>query len=182
MCTGFGCLAGEDMRIRFIEPNRIGDIHHTEIIKRLGWKDTESIFLRGFVRVECPDWTIDSFHFDEESTLPAWAENGRDEIKNQVVKVLEKAAPIYEVFRRCIMDAQTKYLTETDTARTEYYAKLSKYNDVSAADNRQCKKAIRVYDRLTGPAHKKLENAEESFTAKMIAEMSIISGYVPAKE
>jgi len=91
MCNGFGMIVSNELKGYFTAPDTEGDISHSDILRALGWKDSDNQFTRRFVRVECPDWTIDSFRFDEDDTLPGWAEENKTEIMALVKNALNKA-------------------------------------------------------------------------------------------
>jgi len=93
MCKGFGAIVDKELHVWFTEPDDDDDISHSEIIKRLGWKDNPDTFIRHFVRVECADWTTNSFRCDEDGTLPGWADAAQNEIRERVAKILELVAP-----------------------------------------------------------------------------------------
>ena len=100
MCNGFGMIISKEIKGYFCEPDSDGDCSHSTILNRLGWKDSKSEHIRGFVRVQCPDWKIDSFEFDEDKSLPGWAEEGKDEIISLVKRALRRAAPAEDEYQR----------------------------------------------------------------------------------
>lgn len=91
MSNGMAFLIRQNLLPVFIE-EKMGyyDVDHPLILKRAGWKENTSAYVRFFVRVECPDWTMDSFKYDESNTLPAWAENQDEEIRYRVGRTLKK--------------------------------------------------------------------------------------------
>lgn len=105
MCEGFGLIVTKD-NLYFIEPDVFGNVSHSAILRRLGWNDNTDQVLRHFVRVEYPDWTTDSFRFDEDSTLPGWVDEA--EIKTRCDKVLERVCSLF-----------AKYELAKDTAYNE---------------------------------------------------------------
>jgi hypothetical protein len=93
MCEGFGLIVDKELNVYFIEPDSEGNCSHSDLLERLEWKDNTDQFIRNFVRVEYPDWKKKSFRFDENNTLPGWAENNRDEIIEKCNRTLKVCAP-----------------------------------------------------------------------------------------
>ena len=120
MCNGFGMIVTKDLKAYFCELNMDGDCSHSEILKRLGLKDNRDLFTRNFVRVQCPDWKIKSFEFDEEASLPGWAEENRQEIINLVGKTLKKAYPAYAEYKKVRDAAWAEYQKVRDATWAEY--------------------------------------------------------------
>jgi len=125
MCNGFGMIVTKDLKAYFCELNMDGDCSHSEILKRLGLKDNRDLFTRNFVRVQCPDWKIKSFEFDEEASLPGWAEENRQEIINLVGKTLKKAYPAYAEYQKVSGPAWAEYQKVCDAALAKFIKKLS---------------------------------------------------------
>jgi hypothetical protein len=115
MCNGFGMIITSELKGYFTTPDSDGDVSHSDILSALGWQDNEDQFTRRFVRIECPDWTIVSFRFDEDSTLPGWAEENRDGIISLVDKTMSATAP-----------ARAEHEKVRAPARAEYEKVLSK--------------------------------------------------------
>ena len=131
MCTGFGLIVSKELQVYFIEPAYSGNCSHSDILERLGWKENGNKFLRNFVRVEYPDWTADSFRFDEESTLPGWAENSRDDIRAKCESRLSLCAAARAEYERVRAAAWAEFekvrapaLAEYDKVRAPAYAEL----------------------------------------------------------
>ena len=114
MCEGLGLIVSKELKAYFCEPDR-NDCSHSEILKRLGWKENGNQYLRNFVRVQFPDWTPDLFEFDEEDTLPGWAEEHRAEIATECSRILNLCAP-----------ALAEYEKVRDPAWAEFIATISK--------------------------------------------------------
>ncbi len=56
MCNGFGTICWQDGSVEFIEPDKSGDVHHSEILRRSSKTGTDTMdFMRNFVRTEFPD-------------------------------------------------------------------------------------------------------------------------------
>ena len=125
MCEGFGMIISKEIKGYFIEPDSVGDISHSDILSRLGWKENTDKHLRKFVRVELPDWTISSFRFDENGTLPGWAESAKDDIVALVTKTLEKTAPAYAEYQKVRDAADAEYQKVTALAYTEMIKKMA---------------------------------------------------------
>jgi Txe/YoeB family toxin of Txe-Axe toxin-antitoxin module len=99
MAEGLAILIGQGLSCFWIEPDITGDsISHSSILERLEWNDSENRELRRFVRVQVPSWNIENFEFDEDNSIPGWAENNIQEIKEAVEKILDKIFPIKEKF------------------------------------------------------------------------------------
>lgn len=99
MCNGFGAIVTQDA-MYFCEPDMNGDVSHREILRRLGWSENSDAFIRRFVRIECSDWTMTSFRFDEIDTLPGWVDE--DAIRAAVDQTLhrcDQALATYEAVR-----------------------------------------------------------------------------------
>ena len=111
MCEGFGGIVTQDGRILFCEPDGDGDCSHSELLSRIGMQDNRDKFIRPFVRFEFPDWTLDSFRWDECDTLPGWV---ADEHERGCKRLLERAAAAwdeYEKVRAAAWDAFVKTLS-----------------------------------------------------------------------
>ena len=100
MCRGFGAIITKNLDLYFCEPDTDGDVSHSEILRRLQMPDSTNEHLRKFVRIQCPDWKVGSFEFDEERSLPAWADDGRDDIITLVQKTLVKCAPSWAEYEK----------------------------------------------------------------------------------
>ena len=164
MCDGFGCIIGKDLQLYFIEPDQGGDVSHSTILERLGWKENKNIHLRNFVRVECSDWTIKSFRFDEDKTLPGWVD--KEEIIKLVTKTLRRAAPAWAEYKKVTVPAWAEYKKVRDAALAEY----KKVKDAAWAE----------YKKVTVPAWAEYEKVKDAALAELIKRLSKISGYVPA--
>ncbi len=150
MCDGFGAIVSKVGGIYFTHPDYAGDCSHSDILCGLGWPEQHDTFARGYVRVQCPDWTIGSFEFDEDFSLPGWAENNQAEIRATVENVLNKVAPLY-----------FKYEKEADrTLRLagESLAGMEKYNRTCKRAWSACKKIIRANGGARG-----LDEGEHTF-------------------
>lgn len=124
MCNGFGLIVTKDNQY-FIEPDKAGDVSHSEILRRLGWNDNDNQHIRRFVRVEYPDWTAGSFRFDEVETLPGWVDE--DEVRNRCDKVLDRVSPLYAEYKRVIDAAYAEYKRVRDAAYAEYVQVIAAY-------------------------------------------------------
>ena len=113
-------IVSKDLKAYFTMPDNGGDISHSEILKALGWKENTNIQLRNFVRVQCADWKISSFEFDEMNTLPGWAEENKEEIKSLVKKALRRAAPALAEYEKVCDHALAEYEKVCDPAWAEY--------------------------------------------------------------
>ena len=137
MCEGFGVIVDRGLNVWFSEQDYGGDCSHSTTLEHLGWEDNADPFLRYFVRVQFPDWTAVSFEFDEEDTLPGWAEANRAEIQDRCIKVLEKHAPAGAEYEKVRDAAGAEYVKVRDAARAEYEkvcdAALAEYEKVLAA-------------------------------------------------
>jgi hypothetical protein len=156
MCNGFGMIVTSELKGYFVEPNNDGDVSHSEILKRLDWKDNDNQFTRRFVRVECWDWTMGSFRFDEDDTLPGWAEEHRDEIISLVDKTLAATVPAWAEYRKVRAPARAEYEKVCDAARAEY-------------------------EKVRAAAWAEYEKACDAARAKFTHALSTIHGYVAKK-
>jgi vacuolar-type H+-ATPase subunit E/Vma4 len=173
MCNGFGMIVTKDMKAYFSEPDDSGDCSHSEILKRLRINDNTDQFLRNFVRVQCPSWKIKSFEFDEESSLPGWAEENRQEIINLVGKTLKKAYPARAKYKKVRDAANAEYHKVRGTARAEYHkvsdpaeAEYHKVSDAAWAEYEKVRDAAEAeYHKVCGTArakYKKVRDAAEA--------------------
>lgn len=121
MCRGFGAIVDKDLNIYFTAPDKYLNVSHTDILNALGWVENRFTFSRNFVRIECPDWTINSFIFDELGTLPQFAEENQDEIKNKVAKILDR-----------IEEKALAYKENGESARDERKKLEEKFNEDKA--------------------------------------------------
>ena len=153
MCNGFGMIISSEIKGYFTKPDMDGDISHTDILKALGWKENTDPILRRFVRIECSDWTMDTFRFDEENTLPGWAEDHTEKIVEIVRSTLSKAQPAYAEYKRICEPAEAEYKRIRETAEAEY--------------KRICEPAYAEYNRIRKTAE-----------AEFISSLSKITGYV----
>ena len=94
MCTGFGLIATKDGRYLFCEPDNNGNVSHTLILDRACMRDSRELYKRPFIRIEFTKWTEDSYRVDESGTLPGWAEDNADEIKEKCTKVMLRVKEI----------------------------------------------------------------------------------------
>ena len=120
MCQGFGLIVNKELKAYFMEPDNEGDCSHSDLLKRLGWKENNNIHLRDFVRIEFTDWQSESFRFDEENTLPGWVENNRDEIQNKCIHILNLCAPARAEYENVRAPAWAEYENVCNQARAEY--------------------------------------------------------------
>lgn len=120
MCDGFGGIITRLLQLYWSEPDKDGDCSHSVTIERMGIEDNKDIFLRNFARWQCPDWTIASFEFDEESTLPGWVEENKQEIINKVSLLLAKAFPLWAEYERVRDNAFAEYKRVRDNTWAEY--------------------------------------------------------------
>ena len=156
MCKGFGVIVDRELNVWFSEPVNTGDCSHAEILEHLGWEDNADPFLRYFVRVQFPDWTAASFEFDEEDTLPGWAEEHRQEIQKRCTKVLEKLAAAGAEYDKVRASAGAEYDKVRASARAEYEKVLAparaEYEKVRAS-------AWAEYKKVCAPAGAELTQA-----------------------
>jgi len=149
MCKGFGVIVDRGLNVWFSEQDYGGDCSHSTTLEHLGWEDNADPFLRYFVRVQFPDWTAASFEFDEEDTLPGWAEEHRQEIQKRCTKVLEKLAAARAEYEKLCAPARAEYDKLCAPAWAEYEklcdAAWAEYNKVRAA-------AWAEYKKVCAPA------------------------------
>ena len=166
MCEGFGLIVSKDLKVYFVEPNKEGDCSHSDILSRLGWKDNEDKFNRNFVRVEYADWKANSFRFDEENTLPGWAENNRDDIRTTCDGRLSLCAPALAEYNKVRAPAWAEYEKVCAPAWAEY----NKVRDAAWAE----------YEKVCAPAGAEYEKVCDAALDELITALSKIEGYVPA--
>lgn len=110
MCYGFAVIVTKDMNLHWTAQKETfgNDQSHTDILNAAGIEDNTDVFQRDFVRVEFPDWDALRFRFDEQGTLPGWAENAEDEIQNACVDLLERVKPQHDYYaeQRAKIEAQ----------------------------------------------------------------------------
>jgi hypothetical protein len=167
MCKGFGMIVDKDLNGYFIAPNDDGNMSHSEILSDLGLEDNSDIYVLRFVRVQCPDWKISSFEFDEENTLPGWAEENREKIKSVVRKALRRAASAWAEYDEVRDTAWAEYEGVRDTAWDEY----EKVRYTAWAE----------YDKVNGTAWAEYHAVCASAWNRFIKRLSGISGYVGNK-
>jgi len=178
MCNGFGAIVDKELNLYFIEPDSDGDVSHSDILNRLGWQDNTDTHLRRFVRVECRDWTLASFGFDEDSTIPGWVENNRQEIRDRVGKVVALCAPAYAEYEKVHAAASAEYVQVRDAAWAEY----EKVHAAASAEYVQvCTAAYAEYVQVRAPARAEFEKVSDAAWAEMVEKLSRIKGYVPAE-
>jgi hypothetical protein len=149
-------------------------------------KDNDSPFKRSFVRFEFPKWTEDSFHYDEEGTLPGWV---TDEMKERAVSVLLRVHPAYTEYLKVSDAAYAEYRKVSDPAYTEYlkvrdaaYAEYLKVRDAAYAE--YCKvsdAAYAEYLKVRDAAYAEYLKVSDAAYENMISAMSTITGYTPQK-
>jgi len=154
MCIGFGVIVTKNLDLFFCEPDVDGNCSHTEILKRLEWDDNNNLFLRSFVRIECADWIIQSFAFDEMSSLPTWVENARDEIHNMVEKTLLACAPAWAEYEKVRAPARAEYKKVRDMALAEYEKAC---NMARAEYEKACNMALAEYEKACNMARAEYE-------------------------
>ena len=166
MCQGFGCIVNNNLDVYFCEPDKEGSISHSEILLRLNWPDNDDAFVRRFVRVECMDWTVASFRFDEDQTLPGWAEQNRVEIINRVELISSKIAQALAEYEKVRAQALAEYVKVRAPTWAEYVIVCApawaEYVKVRA-------QALAEYEKVCAPAW-----------AAFVSKISTIQGYVPA--
>ena len=145
MCQGFGTIVTKNLDVYFTMFDDSGDIHHSNIIEALGIDENDNQFLRNFVRTENPDWTEESFHFDENDTLPGWV----DEVivKDKVNRLLEKVSPIWAEYLKVRQSAWAEYEKVRRSAWAEYekvqLAAWAEYEKVEQSARKQAQKKLR---------------------------------------
>jgi len=160
MCQGFGCIVNNNLDVYFCEPDKEGSISHSEILLRLNWPDNDDAFVRRFVRVECMDWTVASFRFDEDQTLPGWAEQNRVEIINRVELISSKIAQALAEYEKVRAQAWAEYEKVRDQAWAEYvkvrapaWAEYEKVRDQAWAEYViVCAPALAEYEKVRAQA------------------------------
>ena len=175
MCNGFGMIVSSEIKGYFTMPDSDGDMSHSDILRALGWKDNEEQFNRRFVRIECPNWTIDSFRFDERESLPGWAEENTDAIKAMVERALSKAAPAYAEFKKVRDAAYAECKRVRDAALAEY----ERVSDAAYAEyKRVTVPAYAEYERVRDAAEAEYERVRDAAEADLRSGLQKIDGFV----
>ena len=150
--------------------------------------------------MQFPDWTAASFEFDEEDTLPGWAEEHRQEIQKRCTKVLEKLAAARAEYEKLCAPAGAEYVKVRDAARAEYEkvcaaagAEYEKVRDAAGAEYEKVRAPARVeYDKVSAPAWAEFNKVRDAALAEyekvrdaawveLIKEFAKIPGYVPER-
>ena len=161
-------IVSSEIKGYFAEPDRDGNVSHSEIIRRLGWKENNDIHLRRFVRVECADWTINSFRFDEDSTLPSWADEYANEIMVMVNKTLDRVAPALAEYEQVLDAALAEYKRVLYAARAEY----ERVFDAARAE----------YEQVLYAARAENDRVLDAAWAEMVRQMARADGYIAPVE
>ncbi len=115
MCYGFGGIVLWNGTILFGPPDENGDVSHSPII---GGADAGGLLhpdycvmrllaARRYVSFGFPTWTEESFHWDEDGTLPYWL--NEEETKERIVKLFERVTPIWWAAEKQIISARAEY-------------------------------------------------------------------------
>jgi hypothetical protein len=183
MCNGFGAIVtAQD--VFFSEPDRDGDVSHSEILRRLGWQDSTDQFVRRFVRVECADWTMASFRFDESASLPGWVEKA--DVLERVAGILSRCAQAYATYAAVRVPAYATYAAVRVPAYATYAAvrdpAYATYAEVCvpayATYAEVCDPAYATYAAVCDQAYATYAAVRDQALAAMIAEMATLPGYV----
>jgi len=177
-----------NLDVYFCEPDKEGSISHSEILLRLNWPDNDDAFVRRFVRVECMDWTVASFRFDEDQTLPGWAEQNRVEIINRVELISSKIAQALAEYEKVRAQAWAEYVIVCAPALAEYEKvraqALAEYVKVRAPTWAEyvivCDPAWAEYVKVRAQALAEYEKVCAPAWAAFVSKISTIQGYVPA--
>lgn len=153
MAKGFVIIVTKD-RAQFIEPTMSGDVSYSWILKRAGIEEYRTPLRRHFVRVQFANWTEDSFLWDEDETLPIWA---NDEMEERCKKLLLRVAPIWNEFNKIRVQASDEF--------NKIYAPL-----------------LPEYKEGRALASAEYEKVYASALADMVKAFSAIPGYVPELE
>jgi len=129
MCKGFGLIVSKELKLYFQEPDNYGDCCHSDILYALGWKDNEDQFIRPFVRVQFDIWIAANFEFDEDDTLPGWAEEYRDKIRIICIEKLAQCKPAYLEYRDVKDMALEKYNKKMDGYWKVHHVNCDDYDD-----------------------------------------------------
>lgn len=125
MAVGAGILVSQAIKCYWTDIDLNGNQNHRVLIRALGWRENTDARLRRFVRVEVKDWDMKNFSFDENGTLPGWAENNVQEIKDAVAKIIEKVAKVNEKFKADFDALDNMYLPKIGKAVGNYRAQLN---------------------------------------------------------
>jgi hypothetical protein len=134
MSTGMAFLVGQDRSVYWTDED-IGsyNVVHEKTLERLGWSDRENVseFVRFFVRVECPEWDIKRFRYDEAYSLPGWARGSDEEIRTLVGKLLEKINRVHVQFEqiRLVIEDKIDEIAKLDIPPDEKIKAFDKLNE-----------------------------------------------------
>lgn len=166
MCDGFGVIVTKDLKIWFVEPDINGDVSHERIIdllilsKILGKHADDGIKPRTFVRVEFPEWTEESFRFDQPHGLPTWCEASADEIQERCVKLMLRVKEPWYICRanqdKVYKDWQKRYLS--------------------------CKEDMTLSGKLCSTDWNEMHNKKVDYYNKFVKEISVFDGYIEAND
>ena len=174
MCEGFGLVIDKELNAWFCEPEQ-GEINcsHTKELKRLGWVENTSEFIRSFVRVQYPDWIPGSFEFDEESTLPGWAEEHRQEIQDKCNRVLAECAVAWAKFLKVRAPALAEYkkvraaaLANLEKVHDPALAEYEKVRDAAQAKYGKIRATVAEYEKVRDAAWDEYEKVRDAARAE----------------
>jgi hypothetical protein len=199
MCEGFAVIVDKELNLYFCEPEPDGDCSHSEILSRLGWRETGNAHLRRFVRVEYADWTPESIRFDENASLPGWCEANKETIHARCDRLLNRCAPAWAEYEKVRAPAWAEYAKATAPAWAEYnkvrapaWAEYNKVRDQALEEcaqvfaqawaeyNKVRDQALAEYMQVRAQALAEYERVRAPALAKLIAKFQI-KGYVAEK-
>jgi ATP/maltotriose-dependent transcriptional regulator MalT len=136
--------------------------------------DNEDQFNRPFIRFQFPEWTEESFEWDEEDTLPAWV---TEEHEESAKKVLLRISPAWAEYDKVRDQALAEYKKVRDQALAEY----KKVRDQALAEYKKVHvQAWAEYEKVRDQAWAEYKKVRDQALAEFITALSTITGYVPA--
>lgn len=151
MCIGFGGILTRTGEIFFPTPDLGLDCSHSALLKALGIPDNHSPFNRNFVRWECSDWSAASFEWDENGTLPGWAEELAVEAQDKIAKLCERIAPAYAEYQKVNAPALAEYEKVNVPAYAEYQkVRSAAWEEYEKVRDAAREKFLKSYQKLPG--------------------------------
>jgi hypothetical protein len=167
MCNGFGMIITKDKKFYFCEQDYGDeDMSHSKILQRAPIKENNNPFIRHFVRVECGNWDMESFRFDEEETLPTWVEEERESIWLVTSAILSKVAPLYFDYRK----KNQKYRAFRNKLEDGLYVFTDRINK----DGR-----VHLITNIENKIYKILRKISKAMYRQYVKKLSQIKGYIP---
>lgn len=137
MACGFSCIVDVDLNIYWSRTDNMHstDMSHIYIIANANIVENNSVYLRRWIRIEFPKWKTGKgldydiknglFCFDEQSSLPTWVEENKEEIYQKTLDLMERVKPIVMKYFR--MTEDTSDLKMLESQRENEFLKIKGY-------------------------------------------------------